>query len=159
MATYCGVPEAVRNLWPTPRLGDWAVRDVQKTVPVAGSHGFELVEDNLPASELTHDRWKDTGIGEPVDPSKSAGADHWHALRGIDTQLDRPYQTYNKVLGHLVTQSLGREMLYNWSDAQFNVGGVGYPLDYGFGPGYHGDTPDPRTNPQTYMRPGIPKRA
>jgi hypothetical protein len=158
MANYCGVPDAVRDLWPTPALGDWAVRDVSRTAPVAGKDGFGEEENNLEQRVVAKDKWKDTGIGDPVDPSVSAGLDHNRAIRGIDTQLDRPYQTYNKVVGPVVTRSLGRETLYNWQDAQYNVGGVGYPLDYGFGPGYHGDATIDQGNVQLYMKPGIYRR-
>jgi hypothetical protein len=158
MANYCGVPDAVRDLWATPALGDWAVRDVARPVPVAASHGFVPEENNLEQREVAKDYWKDTGVGDPVDPNSSMGTDHFRAVRGVDTTIDHPYQTYNKHIGPVVTRSLGRETLYNWFDAQFNVGGVGYPNDYGFGPGYHGDATIEQGNVQLYMRPGIYRR-
>lgn len=72
------------------------------------------------------------------------------AGRGIEYQGEYSMQNYATQMDHHVIPSLARGMLYTWTDAQYNVGGPRYPLDYGFGPGFHGDC----MSPQFYMRPG-----
>lgn len=157
MQSYAA-PPAIRDLWPVPPLGDWAVRDMNHTVPIAGGDGFAVP----PPNEL-HDVINgvsspdatDVGVGEPIDPTTSPSRVSYRAERGINDQGAYVAQGFNKILNHVMTHSLGREPLYNWADAQFNVGGVGYPLDFGFGPGFHGDATVEMGNVQFYMRPGI----
>lgn len=152
-------PQAIRDLWPTPPLGDWAVRDVHKPVPVAGGDGFRMENENLEQRFSVSDEIADTGVGEPVNPAISEGAYQYAANRGIADRGAYAETTFNKHIPHLVTHSLGREILYNWADAQFNVGGVTYPLDYGFGPGAHYDATLEMGNVQLYMKPGIFRRS
>lgn len=156
-------PPAIRALWPTPLLGDWAVRDVTRPVPIAGGDGFRQELDNLPDNEpdgedSPTDDVANTGVGQPVDVSVSQAIAGHYVPRGIEQQGAYEFQTFNNIVSHVVTHSLGREILYNWADAQFNVGGVGYPLDYGFGPGYHGDATIEQGNVQLYMKPGLYRR-
>lgn len=74
------------------------------------------------------------------------------AERGQDDQGAYRFQTYNTGQDHHFLKSLAREILTSWSTAAWRVGGApGYPLDYGYGPGFHGDC----STPQFYMRPGI----
>lgn len=145
-------PPTIRDLWPIPPLGDWARRDMQRPIPVAGGNGFQLDNDNLPQREITADEIADTGMGQPIDPSISQAISGHYVPRGVDQQGAYQFQTFNNRMSPVVTHSLAREILYNWADAQFNIGGgAGYPLDYGFGPGAHGDC----LTPQIYMKPGI----
>lgn len=74
------------------------------------------------------------------------------APRGGDFNGEYASITYSTGMDHHMIPSLGREYLYTSSYAQLRVGGPHYPLDYGFGPGFHGDC----MSPQFYMRPGIP---
>lgn len=158
-------PPAIRDLWPTPPLGDWAVRDMQNPVPIAGGDGFAPPKRNNLGDRDTDDSnggysgaspdSTDYGVGQPVDTTTSPAFANYRAPRGRDDEGAYSAQKFLKVLNHVVTHSLGRESLYNWADAQFNVGGVGYPRDYGFGPGYHGDATLEMGNVQIYMRPGI----
>lgn len=158
MQSYAA-PPAIRDLWPIPPYGDWAVRDLNKTIPVAGGDGFAVPTTyNIPdvRNGVSSPDATDIGVGEPVDATMSPASTNYRAERGVNDQGAYTQQTYNKVLNHVVTHSLGRESLYNWADAQFNVGGVGYPPDFtGFGPGYHGDATVEMGNVQIYMRPGI----
>lgn len=85
-------------------------------------------------------------------PQKPTASQSIHrAARGIDFQGAYSSQIYATGADHIMTPSLARSMMYTFEDAQFNVGGPRYPLDYGFGPGFHGDC----MTPQFYMRPGI----
>lgn len=151
-------PPAIQALWPTPPLGDWAVRDMQKTIPLAGGDGFAQPQKNelndLDNGSSSPDA-TDYGVGEPINNTTSPARVNYRAERGVGDQGAYVELHYNKILNHVVTHSLGRESLYNWADAQFNVGGVGYPRDYGFGPGFHGDCTVEMGNVQFYMRPGI----
>jgi hypothetical protein len=144
-------------------MGDWQVRDMQAPIPIAGGDGFALpLTSNLPDnSPNQHDQddddiWANTGVGEPVDATHSQALGE-SAARGPVSEGAYQYTNFLKTVSHLVTHSLGREILYNWADAQFNVGGVGsgYPLDYGFGPGAHYDCTPEQGNVQLYMKPGI----
>lgn len=53
---------------------------------------------------------------------------------------------------NLIQRSLGRQIMYANKTAWIHShGGLGYPADYGFGPGDHKD----EMTPQFYMRPGV----
>ena len=147
---------AIRALWPVPALGDWEKRDLQKPLPVPGGSGLTFPINNLAQRLAVGGSELATGIGDPVDPSLSAGTTNFPARRGVADRGTYAEQTYNNPVPHLVTHSLARETLYNWADAQFNVGGgAGYPYDYGFGPGAHYDATVEMGNVQMYMKPGI----
>ncbi len=150
-------PPAIRALWPTPALGDWAVRDVNRPISIAGGDGLALENDNLPQREVVDDEASETGVGQPIDVSTSQGRNQT-ARRSVVDRGAYAEQYYTKPVSHMMTHSLGRETLYNWADAQFNIGGPGYPHDFGFGPGYHGDCTVEMGNVQLYMRPGIWRR-
>lgn len=107
------------KLWPTPPLGDAAVRDQLNPPPYPQQATYSQV---IP-----------------------------RAMRGPEFQGEYAMQNYVTGMDHHMIPSLARGMLYTWDDAKFNVGGVSYPLDYGYGPGFHGDC----MSPQFYMRPGI----
>jgi hypothetical protein len=88
------------------------------------------------------------------------------AIRGVNDTVDHPYQTFNRDVERetlRLNNSLGREMLNDWHDAAYNVGGIGYAYDttnptgvhWASSPGYKGDAYDPKYNPQIYMRPGV----
>jgi hypothetical protein len=72
--------------------------------------------------------------------------------RGTDFNGEYNSVTYSTGMDHHILPSLGREYLYTSSYTALKLGGPHYPLDYGFGPGYHADC----MTPQFYMRPGIP---
>jgi len=171
MATYCGVPQAVGDLYnydPTFQgyaLGDFSVRDPRvPNVPTKRSWVEQGVEDTddsqrRSASKYDYNSW---GIIAP----ESDNLKPVQAVRGVDDTIDHPYQTYNRnILGETlrIHNSLGREALNDWGDARFKVGGVGYAYDnvsatgvhWASSPGYKGDCWDPRYNPQIYMRPGV----
>ena len=172
MASYCGVPQSVGELFnydPTFQgiaLGEFGSRDPR--VP------------NVPTSRS----WVEQGVGEDPDDSQRRSASNndynsWgviapnsqplqpvSAVKGIDQQVDHSYTTFNRDIERetlRINNSLGREMLNDWNDARFNVGGVGYAYDttsaagvhWASSPGYKGDAWDPKYNPQIYMRPGI----
>ncbi len=154
----CQPPRDVLALWPPPPLGDWAERNMRQPIPIPGGDGFALPDrNNLNdlSNGISSPDSTDQGIGQPVDSTVNAGMVNARAERGVMDMGAYVSQTFNKVLNHVTTHSLGREFLYNWADAQFNVGGVTYPLDHGFGPGYHGDATVEMGNVQLYMRPGI----
>lgn len=157
MQSYAA-PPAIRDMWPVPALGDWAVRDLNRPIPIAGGDGFATpTPNNLQdvVNGISSPDATDRGVGEPVDPTTSPARVSYRAERGLNDQGAYVSLEFHKILNHVVTHSLGRESLYNWADAQFNVGGVGYPADYGFGPGFHGDATVEMGNVQFYMRPGI----
>lgn len=170
MASYCGVPTAVGELFnynPTFQgipLGDFYNRDPRvANVPTDRSWvqqaGDEPDDVSPTASDQDYNSW---GIVAPE--SKQLGP--VSALRGLDQTIDHPYQTYTRNIEQetlRIHNSLGREMLNDWHDARFNVGGIGYGYDdsnptgvhWASSPGYKGDAYDPKYNPQIYMRPGI----
>ena len=171
MTSYCGVPQAVGELYNYQTsyqgfpLGDFGNRDPRApNVPVERSWVQQGVEDEddsqrKSASQNDYNSW---GIIAP----ESKALKPVQALRGVDQQIDHPYQTFNRNIQQETQRlhnSLGREMLNDWNDARFNVGGIGYMYDdssptgihWASSPGYKGDAYDPKYNPQIYMRPGV----
>jgi hypothetical protein len=168
VASYCGVPAAVGDLYNYQTdyrgfpLGDFYNRDPRvPNVPTDRSYVQQDVAsvDEQDASKNDINAW---GIEAP----ESAPLGPVRAVRGVDDTLYTAYQTYNRdILGetHRIHNSLGREMLNDWNDARFNVGGTGYAYDnisatgvhWASSPGYKGDAWDPKYNPQIYMRPGV----
>jgi len=173
MTSYCGVPQAVGELFnysPTFQgvpLGDFGNRDPRvPNVPtdrswVEQGYEFDREQDETQrvASQNDPNSW---GMVAP----QSAMLKPATALRGVDNQIDHPYQTFNRDITQetrRIHSSLGREMMNDWEDARFNVGGIGYAYDdtnptgihWASSPGYKGDAYDPKYNPQIYMRPGI----
>jgi hypothetical protein len=171
MASYCGVPEAVGELFnysPTFQgipLGEFGRRDPRvPSVPTNRSwvqQGIEDEDDSQQKSASNQD-FNSWGVIAPESDSLKRVS----AVRGVNDTVDHPYQTFNRNI-ELETlrihNSLGREMLNDWSDAAYNVGGIGYGYDttnptgvhWASSPGYKGDAYDPQYNPQIYMRPGI----
>lgn len=122
--------------FPLAPLGEAARRDprVPDVVPNAGPPRSQA--DASPAVARKHG----IGVGDGV------------AYEGFAPSL-----IYLKRLGNMVTRALARNYLSGVVESRWRVGGISYPLDFGYGPGYHGDagTVWPN-NPQTYMRnPGI----
>jgi hypothetical protein len=169
--SYCGVPKAVGDLYNYSPffqgvpLGDFANRDPRvPNVPtnrswVEQGQGDADDSQRKSASDWDYNAW---GVMAPESPDLKRVS----ALRGINDQIDHPYQTYNRdILQETLRlhNSLGREMLNDWHDAAYNVGGVGYAYDttsstgvhWASSPGYKGDAYDPKYNPQIYMRPGV----
>jgi hypothetical protein len=171
VANYCGVPQSVGELFnynPTFQgipLGEFGNRDPRvPNVPTERSwveQGAEDSDDSQRKSASNNDpnSW---GIVAPQSNSLKPV----QALRGVDNQVDHAYQTFNRDIEQetlRIHNSLGREMLNDWNDARFNVGGIGYAYDttnptgvhWASSPGYKGDAYDPKYNPQIYMRPGV----
>jgi hypothetical protein len=171
VTSYCGVPQSVGELFnynPTFQgipLGDFGNRDPRiPNVPTDRSWVQQGVEDEddsqrRSASNQDYNSW---GVIAPESAKLSSA----RAVRGVSDQIDHAYQTYNRnIMGETqrIHNSLGREMLNDWNDARFNVGGIGYAYDttsqtgihWASSPGYKGDAFDPRYNPQIYMRPGV----
>jgi hypothetical protein len=173
VANYCGVPQAVGELFnydPTFQgipLGDFGNRDPRvPNVPTnrswvsqSDSKDKDLDDLETTASNQDYNAW---GIVAP----ESTSLGPVKALRGVDDQVDHAYQTYNRDIEQETLRlhnSLGREMLNDWNDARYNVGGIGYSYDttnpdgvhWASSPGYKGDAWDPKYNPQIYMRPGV----
>ena len=76
---------------------------------------------------------------------------------GVVADGTPPGLVYLKRIGRMMTAALAKNAIAGMMDARWRVGGVSYPPDFGFGPGYHGDaeTVYPN-NPQVYLRnPGI----
>jgi len=171
MADYCGVPQAVGDLFnysPTFQgypLGEFGARDPRApNVPTDRSWVQQGVEDSddsqrKSASNQDYNSW---GIIAP----QSQPLEAQKAVRGVNDQIPTAYQTYNRDVEQetlRLNSSLGREMLNDWNDARYNVGGIGYAYDdtnptgvhWASSPGYKGDAYDPKYNPQIYMRPGV----
>lgn len=171
MASYCGVPTAVSDLYnysPTFQgyaLGEFGVRDPKvANVPVDRSWVQQGVADEddsqrKSASNYDYNAW---GVIAP----ESENLKFVRAARGLDQQVDHAYLTYQRIIQgetERLNNSLGREMINSWNDARFNVGGVSYAYDntsqtgihWASSPGYKGDAFDPKYNPQIYMRPGV----
>jgi len=173
MATYCGVPQAVGELYnynPTFQgipLGEFGARDPRvPNVPtnrswVEQGYTFDKDQDEQQkaASQNDPNAW---GIVAPESDDLTAVK----ALRGVNQNTAIPYASFNRNIQQetqRIHNSLGREMLNDWHDAAFNVGGIGYAYDttnptgvhWASSPGYKGDAYDPKYNPQIYMRPGV----
>ena len=173
MANYCGVPQAVGELFnydPTFQgvpIGEFGARDPRiPNVPTKRS----WVGQALPLQEDKDEQQNSASNNDPnawgIVAPQSTPLSPVKALRGVDDQVDHSYQTYNRdIEGETlrIHNSLGREMLNDWNDARFNIGGIGYAYDntnpdgvhWASSPGYKGDAWDPKYNPQIYMRPGI----
>lgn len=169
MASYCGVPEAVGELFNySPYfqgvpLGEFGARDPRvPNVPTQRSWVEQSADEDDASSTASDSDYNSWGIQAPEsDPLRFVRAN-----RGLDTQIDHPYLTYQRNIlseTHRLNNSLGREMLNDWNDARYNVGGIGYEYDstnptgihWASSPGYKGDAYDPKYNPQIYMRPGV----
>lgn len=173
MAGYCGVPEAVGELFnysPTFQgipLGDFGRRDPRvPNVPTKRSWvqqgEFDSDDSDTQRKTASNQDPNSWGIIAPEsDKLKRAAAE-----RGVNDDTQHPYQAFirNIVQETLrIHNSLGREMLNDWGDAAYKVGGIGYAYDntnptgvhWASSPGYKGDAYDPKYNPQIYMRPGV----
>lgn len=171
MASYCGVPKAVGELYNySPAfqgvpLGDFANRDPRvPSVPTNRSwvSQGDSDDDEQRAAASDYDLNADSVQAPESDPLRFV-----RAIRGPNTQLNEPaYIGFNRDVRaetERIHNSLGREMLNGWHDARFNVGGIGYAYDntsptgihWASSPGYKGDAFDPKFNPQIYMRPGV----
>jgi hypothetical protein len=171
MPSYCGVPQAVGELYNfSPDfqgvpLGEFGARDPRvPNVPTDRSWVQQTAfhpDDSVRKASSQYDV-NAAGILAP----ESQDLQFVRALRGVDTQIDHVYLTYQRNIAaetERINNSLGREMLNSWNDARYNVGGIGYQFDnvsptgihWASSPGYKGDAFDPKYNPQIYMRPGV----
>jgi len=171
MASYCGVPQAVGELFnysPTFQgipLGDFGNRDPRvPNVPTNRSWVQQGVEDEDDSQRRSASRYDYNSWGVIAPESRSLRP--VKAEKGVIAVGDHPEQTFIRdIEGETlrIHNSLGREMLNDWNDARFNTGGIGYAYDttsptgvhWASSPGYKGDAYDPKYNPQVYMRPGI----
>jgi len=126
-----------RSIWPLPPVGEAARRDPHVPDPTPGLQRKPVDQRDISPS-VAKVGGMHSGGGVALT------GQHWQAV-------------YVKRLGNVMTRTLARNWLAGIVDARWRLGGVSYPPDYGYGPGYHGDAatlwPD---NPQTYLRnPGI----
>lgn len=133
--------------WPLAPVGEAARRDphIGDPVPSTGQTGGQ-------AAASPSIRQVTTRQGYGARPGTGIVADG-----GPTTSGKPPALVYIKTIGTMMTNALGKNFLSAIIDARWRVGGVSYPPDFGFGPGYHGDaaTIYPN-NPQTYLKnPGI----
>ena len=130
-----------RSLWAYPPIGEAAQRDPHAPDPTPGLDRKPESQANASARVATrkYDE-RNFGVGDGV------------TFNGFPTAL-----TYIKRIGSLVTRSLARNYLSGVVETRWRVGGVSYPFDYGYGPGYHGDAQTLWLDePQAYLRnPGI----
>jgi hypothetical protein len=131
-----------RSMWPYPPIGEAQRRDphVGDPVPFANQKVKSQAVVSPPLNQVT------TTTGYGMRPGGGIVADGF-----------APGRVYLKSLGGIMQRTLGKNFLSAIIDARWRVGGVSYPPDFGYGPGYHGDaaTVFPN-NPQTYLRnPGI----
>jgi len=130
-----------RSLWTYPPIGESAQRDPHVPDPTPGL-------DRQPQSQAT--------ASPPVGQVKYASG-HLGVGEGASYTGFAPAITYIKRIGSLVTRSLARNYLSGVTETKWRVGGVSYPFDYGYGPGYMGDAQTLWLDePQAYLRnPGI----
>lgn len=131
-----------RSLWPYPPIGEAAQRDPHIPDPVPGL--------DRPAQSQA--------VASPqVNKSGTYDGRTFRGGGGIDYSGFPPSVQYIKRIGQMVTSALARSFLYAGMESRWRVGGVTYPLDYGYGPGYVGDAQTLwLDNPQAYLRnPGI----
>ena len=126
---------------PYPPIGESAQRDPHVPDPTPGL-------DRKPLSQADAD--------PPVSTVGWSGH-HWAVGGGAAYDGFPASISYIKRIGSLMTRSLARNLLSGIVEARWRVGGVTYPLDFGYGPGYHGDAQTLwLDNPQAYLRnPGI----
>lgn len=126
-----------RSIWHLPPVGEAARRDPHVPDPYPGGS-------------------RDISQAVIDPPVQRAG--RWHSGGGIDAYPGiATALTYAKILGTAMTRNLGIEFRSGWLESRWRLGGISYPADYGFGPGYHGDAQTLwYDNPQTYLRnPGV----
>lgn len=117
----------------------------------------------VPRTQTPHDRKPLPPIGRanlqdprcplPVDYQSNGQSQGQNDVStGIVDKGAYSYQEFHARLSNVITRSLGRAIMYANKDAWVHShGGLGYPADYGFGPGDHKD----EMTPQFYMRPGV----
>jgi hypothetical protein len=131
-----------RSMWPLPPVGEAQRRDphVGDPVPFSNQSPKSQAVISPPLQQLT------TPTGYGMRPGGGIVADGYAAGR-----------VYLKSLGGIMQRTLGKNFISGIIDARWRVGGVSYPPDFGFGPGYHGDSETLYpNNPQVYLRnPGI----
>jgi len=141
---------ATSEVWPNYPAPQLTGGDAKYLAPDKGWMGY------FPSFPLGLDAVHDQHQGADYPKKGTSIASLVTAVRGVVSQSAYRYQSYNEVVGPLLTRSLARGMAcVDWLTASWRVGGVGYPLDYGFGPGAHYDSTSVGFDPQFYMRPGI----
>lgn len=143
---------ATSEVWPNYPAPQVTGGDAKYLVPDKGCLGY------FPSFPLGLDAVHDQHKADQYPKKGTSIASVTSAIRGLVSQSAYRYQSYNEVIGPLLTRSLARGMAcVDWLSASWRVGGVGYPLDYGYGPGAHYDSTSVAFDPQFYMRPGIYK--
>jgi hypothetical protein len=130
-----------RSLWAYPPIGEAAQRDPHVPDPTPGLERKPLSQaDADPPVQTTRYQDRHFAVGGGMQ------------YNGLPASI-----SYIKRIGTLLTRSLSRNLLSGIVEARWRVGGVTYPLDYGYGPGYVGDAQTLwLDNPQAYLRnPGI----
>lgn len=131
-----------RSMWPLPPVGEAQRRDphVGDPVPFGNKPPVSQADVSPPLQKVT----------TPEGYKSTPGG-------GILAVGYAPSRVYLKSLGGIFARTLAKNFLAGIIDARWRVGGVSYPPDFGFGPGYHGDSETLYpNNPQVYLRnPGI----
>lgn len=170
--SYCGVPDAVGDLFNYSPffqgvpLGEFGARDPRVPNVPTDKSGVEQGGNSAADDELQKSASGNDYNAWGIVASNSQTLGPVSAVRGRDDTINHSYQTYNRDVQQetlRIHNSLGREMLNDWNDAAYNVGGIGYAYDntsefgvhWASSPGYKGDAFDPKYNPQIYMRPGL----
>lgn len=131
-----------RSMWPLPPVGESQRRDPHVGDPVP--YGNQKPKSQAVVSPQLNTVTTPQGYG-----ARPGG--------GIVATGYASGRVYLKSLGGIMARTLGKNFLAGIFDARWRVGGVGYPPDFGYGPGYHGDSETLfPNNPQVYLRnPGI----
>jgi len=130
------VPQSHHLVPPRPVPHNLALHET-KPLPPIGRANLQDPRNPLPVD------YQSNGASQCTDET---------ARQSVVDQNAYSYLVYNKPLSNIVTRSLGRSYMYAVKDAWVHShGGLGYPADYGFGPGDHKD----KMTPQFYMRPGV----
>lgn len=131
-----------RSLWPYPPIGEAAQRDPHVPDPTPGLNRPPQSQENA---------------SPPVRSAGKFAGRTFHSGGGSQFDGTAPSIVYLKEIGTLVTRTLSRNYLSGVVESRWRVGGITYPSDYGFGPGYHGDAETVwPNNPQVYLKnPGI----
>lgn len=126
-----------RSLWSLPAVGEAARRDPHQADPTPGLHRPPVEVGRVSPA---------TGKRGGMYPGDGYAYDGFPARSSVINPI-----------GSVMTRTLARNQVAGTLEARWRVGGVSYPFDFGYGPGYHGDAQTVwPNNPQVYLRnPGI----
>lgn len=115
----------------------------------------EAPHDNKPLPPIGRANLQDPRCPDSVDYATDGASQADYDNGNNDAVVNQSayaYAQYQHTISPVMTRSLGRSMMYAVKSAWIHShGGLGYPADYGFGPGDHKD----EITPQIYMRPGV----